>query len=236
MSIKVVLFDLDGTLLPIDQSEFIKQYFKGLVTCAAMHGYDIEAAKAALSQGIKYIATNDGSRSGEVAFWDGFCEVIGEERSVLEGYFEKFYQNDFDKLISLARPTEKARATVEAVKALGLRVVLATSPYFPRVATYKRVRWAGFEPTDFELVTTYENSCHAKPAIEYYSDLAKTLGVAPEECLMVGNDAFEDMIAENIGMKVSLMPDCLINSKDIDISKYPQGDFDALTDFVKTLI
>ena len=30
MSIKVVLFDLDGTLLPMDQEVFVKAYFTGL--------------------------------------------------------------------------------------------------------------------------------------------------------------------------------------------------------------
>ena len=236
MSIKVVLFDLDGTLLPMDQAEFINQYFKGLVTCAVMHGYDAMAAKAALSQGIKYIATNDGSRTGEEAFWAGFCEVLGDVRADIEPHFEKFYEKDFDKIISLAKPNEEARSAVLAVKAMGLRVVLATSPYFPKVATHKRARRAGFLPSDFELITTYENSHFAKPALEYYTELIEKLGVAPEECLMVGNDALEDMIAERIGMKVFLMPSCLINSKDIDISKYPQGDFDTLINYVKTLI
>ena len=31
------------------------------------------------------------------------------------------------------------------------------------------------------------------------------LNVSPEECLMVGNDVSEDMIAETIGMKVFLI-------------------------------
>ena len=38
--IKVVLFDLDGTLLPMDQDKFIEAYFGGLVKKLAPHGYE----------------------------------------------------------------------------------------------------------------------------------------------------------------------------------------------------
>ncbi len=40
MKITTVLFDLDGTLLPMDQDLFIKAYFKGLAARLAPHGYD----------------------------------------------------------------------------------------------------------------------------------------------------------------------------------------------------
>ena len=45
---------------------------------------------------------------------------------------------------------------------------------------------------------------------------------------MVGNDVQEDMIAETGGMKVSLLPDCLINRNGADISVWPNGGFDEL--------
>ncbi len=40
MVLKAVLFDLDGTLLPMDQDIFVKTYFKGLAKALAPHGYD----------------------------------------------------------------------------------------------------------------------------------------------------------------------------------------------------
>jgi FMN phosphatase YigB (HAD superfamily) len=61
------------------------------------------------------------------------------------------------------------------------------------------------------------------------------LGVCPEECLMVGNDVGEDMIAETLGLRVFLMTDCLINRGNKDISAYPQGSFDELLAYVKQL-
>ena len=37
---------------------------------------------------------------------------------------------------------------------------------------------------------------------------------------MVGNDVADDMITENLGMKVFLMTECLLNKNNEDISKY----------------
>lgn len=119
------------------------------------------------------------------------------------------------------------------IKALGCRVALATNPIFPNVATESRIRWAGLEPEDFTLYTTYENTGHCKPNPAYYSEIASRLSVEPENCLMVGNDAQEDTAAALAGMKVFLLTDCLINKDGGDISAYPQGNFEQLLDYVK---
>ena len=42
MAITTVLFDLDGTLLPMDQDLFTKKYFGALAAKLAPHGYDPE--------------------------------------------------------------------------------------------------------------------------------------------------------------------------------------------------
>ena len=113
--------------------------------------------------------------------------------------------------------------------------MLATNPLFPVVATESRIRWAGLKKEDFELVTTYENSRHCKPNPDYYKDIMEEIKVRPQECLMVGNDVKEDMIAESLGMKVFLLTDCLINKEEKDISVYPNGDFNELLAYVDTL-
>ena len=53
--------------------------------------------------------------------------------------------------------------------------------------------------------------------------------------LMVGNDVAEDMIAEQLGMKLFLLTDCLINKNNADISRYPHGSFDELFNFIHAL-
>ena len=75
----------------------------------------------------------------------------------------------------------------------------------------------------------------SKPNPAYYRDVLARLNVKPEECLMVGNDVGEDMIAQQLGMKVFLLTDCMINKANADISVYPHGSIDDLKNFLNTL-
>lgn len=131
----------------------------------------------------------------------------------------------------------KAAEVIRLAKEMGLRVGLATNPIFPAVATMARISWAGLSPDDFEIVTTYENSSFCKPNPEYYLDICKKLDMLPSETLMVGNDAEEDCLAgEKAGLSVFLLTCCLLNKKDLDISRYKQGGFPELIGYLKTLI
>ena len=62
----------------------------------------------------------------------------------------------------------------------------------------------------------------------------KRLDVRPEECLMVGNDATEDMAAAETGMRVFLLTDCLLNRENKDISTWPHGGFPQLMDYIES--
>lgn len=85
------------------------------------------------------------------------------------------------------------------------------------------------------LYTTYENSRYCKPNLNYYRDILRQLGAPAEECLMVGNDVAEDMVAQQLGMQVFLLTDCLLNTHGADISQYPNGSFDDLRRFLDAL-
>lgn len=235
MSIKMILFDLDGTLLPMDQNTFVKAYFGGLAKRLAPYGYDSEKLIAAIWKGTGAMVKNDGSKTNEAVFWDAFANIFGESVRADEPKFDAFYREDFDKVSVSCGYDKRAKETVDAIKARGFRVALATNPIFPSIATEKRMAWAGFKPSDFELFTTYENSCYCKPNPLYYKAVVDALNIDPEDCLMVGNDVDEDMIAQKLGMKVFLLTDCLINKEEKDISVYPHGNFDALLEYVNTL-
>ena len=55
-------------------------------------------------------------------------------------------------------------------------MVAATNPLFPKVATMNRLRWAGFDPEDFALFTTYEHYHYCKPNPAYYTEVLASLG------------------------------------------------------------
>ena len=103
------------------------------------------------------------------------------------------------------------------------------------MATQNRIRWAGLTPEDFLHYTTYENSHYCKPNLKYYEEILRQIGRRPEECLMVGNDVGEDMVARQLGMQVFLLADCLINRQGEDLSAYPSGGFPELQDFLARL-
>lgn len=61
------------------------------------------------------------------------------------------------------------------------------------------------------------------------------LAMKAEETVMIGNDVREDMVAVQLGMKVFLLTDCLINKEQADISQYPNGEFRDLEAFLEAL-
>lgn len=233
MAITTVLFDLDGTLLPMDQDHFVKMYF-GLLA-KTMAPDDPEALIKGVWTGTKAMMANDGSKTNEEAFWDTYCALLGQDRRSDEPALRSFYENEFEMARSSCGCDPRAAQTIALVKSRGLKAVLATNPIFPRIATQARARWAGLNLDDFELYTTYEDYCHCKPDPLYFQEVLDRLGLKPEECLMVGNDAVEDVAATKLGMQVFLLTDCLINKNGVDIAEYPHGGFDELMAFIENL-
>jgi FMN phosphatase YigB (HAD superfamily) len=79
-------------------------------------------------------------------------------------------------------------------------------------------------------VTTYEHMEACKPDPAYFRQTARLLGVAPADCMMVGDDRSLDMPAADIGMAtyyVGCDPDAVADYR---------GDLDALAELLPRLI
>ena len=228
MDINTILFDLDGTLLPMDQEKFVNVYFKMLAAKLVPYGYEPQQLINAILAGIEAMIKNDGSQLNEDAFWKRFVDIYGDKVLADKPVFEDFYKNEFQDARLFCGFNPKAAETVRLLKDKGYRVVLATNPLFPSIATESRIRWAGLEPSEFDLYTTYENTSYCKPNLDYYRDILKRIDCRPEECLMVGNDVGEDMVVEALGMQAFLLTDCLINTQKKDITAYLHGSFEQL--------
>ena len=235
MAITTVLFDLDGTLLPMDQERFVKAYLGLLAKKMAPHGYDPEAMVKAIWAGTGAMFKNTGDKTNEDVFWDTFCGLMGPNCRKDEPLFREFYENEFNQVRAVCGFSPRAAETIALVKRKGFRPVLATNPIFPAIATENRIRWAGLQPSDFALYTTYENCSHCKPNLDYYRAVLARLGVSAEECLMVGNDVDEDMVSRQLGMQVFLLTDCVINRKHTDLAQFPHGGFEELMEFIEKL-
>ncbi len=235
MSITTVFFDLDGTLLPMRQEEFIKRYFGGMVKKLAPHGFDPETYVNTVWAGTKAMVQNDGTVTNEQRFWEVFTAAYGEKAEIAKPLLEEYYEKDFPNVVFACGEDPYAPLCVHALHQLGFRTVLATNPIFPAVATEQRLAWAGLNRDAFERITTYENSHYCKPNPKYYGEILEKLGLKAEECMMVGNDVSEDMIARQLGFEVFLITRDLINPQNEDITSYPHGDFRDLIKYIRKM-
>lgn len=234
--IKTVLFDLDGTLLPLEQEEFAHEYFKNL--CLRI-GNLVDSKKfiqQLLSSTEAMVKSGDKDKTNQQVFFEDFMPNIGIAAEVLEPIFDDFYENDFVKVKPVTRPSMTARQAVMAATELGLEVVLATNPIFPLNAVKQRIQWAGLADVSFKHITSYEDCHFCKPNPEYYWEILECIGRRPEECLMVGNDVEEDLAAAKTGMKTYLVTDCLINAKKLDFRADYQGTLQELAQNITGII
>ncbi len=236
--INTVLFDLDGTLLPMDNEVFTKGYFKGLVAKLAPLGYDPKTLVDCVWRGTAAMVKNDGTRPNVERFWETFAALNPEVWDPAHmALTDSFYSNEFHAAKQFTGENPLAKELINALKADGYEVVLATNPLFPKVGIEARLSWIGLTCEDFSLVTSYENMHYCKPNPQYYEEILKMIGKKPEECLMVGNNTDEDCAAAAAaGLKTVLVTDCLINESCTPIATYTNTTFAELYNVIRRVV
>lgn len=229
---KTILFDLDGTLLPMDLKEFERAYFKGL--CGAIGEIPPQELMKAVWNGVRSMAVNDGTRTNREAFAESFVrdgyDFYGNEERYLE-----YYRTDFQKCAGVCPITDVSKTIVHTLQGKGYQVAVATNPIFPQIATWSRLRWLGLTPEEFPLVTTFENSHFAKPNPKYYLEVCEKLGVSPKDCVMIGNDVEEDGCAASLGMEVFLVKDWMLNTKNLPLEGFQTGTLEEVLEWAREL-
>lgn len=237
MKIRHLLFDLDGTLLPMVQEEFVKYYMPLLAKAYLQAGVRVDPKEfiGAVWKGYEAMVKNDGSRTNREAFWSYMEDVLTIPTKEAEQLAIRFYSGDFNQAVAATRPSPLANRIVKTAKSKGIHVYLATNPVFPRCATQNRIRWAGLDPEDFELITTYEDCRFCKPNVAYFREILEQLRLSPEECLMVGNDVEEDLAIRSLGVKTFLVTDTMENRRGISYETDYEGSLEELLRFVEGL-
>ena len=211
MKYKAILFDMDGTLLPMDMKAFTEGYFKLLYKKLRPLGIASEGFAGNIWKGVAAMVKNDGSCLNRDAFWRTFEELTGNTDPAVRQACLEFYSNEFREAKSLAGENPLARRAVETARRKAPLVALATNPLFPFEGQVTRMIWVGLAPSDFDLVTSYDTDCFCKPNPAYYTSVCERLGVSPEECLLIGNDENEDAhSASSLGMSCYLVTDTMV--------------------------
>ena len=203
--VKAVLFDLDGTLVHVDMQAFIPAYLRRLTARLENFAAPNLIAKVLRQLVFEMLSSTEGVRTMEQHLLDGLDEKCNIPAEGYVAALEEFLSEDLPELQSLVTGHPLARDLVEACVERDWVPVLATNPIFPRAAVEARLAWAGLDDLPFALVTTYENARYCKPQHGYFRDVMSTLELAPEACLMVGNDTEQDLSAGDLGVQTCLL-------------------------------
>ena len=229
-----ILFDLDGTLLPIDMKLFEKiyfnelcAYFKDLISPEKLIQYIWKSTEA--------MVKNTELRTNEEVFFEDFQKNVGENLKLFEEKFNLFYDEGFQKVKEAVKDVPPIKESVKLLKHKGYDIILATNPLFPQKAIYHRVKWAGFDPQEFSYISTFEQNHYCKPQIHYYKEVLEHNGKEAKDCMMVGNDVQEDLIAGKLGMKTYLITDNLLHRTEEKIHSDYIGTYEDFLNFVKEL-
>jgi len=233
--IKSLLFDLDGTLLPVDTDYFVEVYLKCLSKTMLKWMEPDYFVNKLMSSTFATINNLDPTKTNQEVFWEHFSKDLPYDVRELIPVFDNFYDLEFPKLSSIIAKNHLPAAILETVNKKGYEIVIATSPIFPEKAILERLNWINAKEFPYKLITTYENMHFTKPHIEYYEEIMALIGRKPKECLMIGNDVDEDMIAGRLGMKTFLVTDFVLNRKNKAIDADYSGSLKDLYYFVNNL-
>ncbi len=204
--LRVILFDLDNTLILYDEMEFFKRYLP-MITHSFADLIPSEIFPQKLISAMQTMMKNDGSVSNVESFLSAISDGFDDHRETIWSRFLNFNFKEYDQFRSLISVPEGIHEVFRDLKKKNIKLVIASNPIWPMEIQKKRFSWTGIEGLDFDLITHIENMSHCKPSIEYYWEICQKINETPEDCLMVGNDLINDMIASKIGMKTFLVID-----------------------------
>ena len=93
--LKAVLFDLDGTLLPLDQDVFTKTYIGAFARKMSVY-YAPEAFVGVLVRSLSDLVESDGRMTNEELVNSTFASELGAEILDRLPIINEFYEKDFE--------------------------------------------------------------------------------------------------------------------------------------------
>ncbi|MHA2245937.1 MAG: HAD family hydrolase [Candidatus Hodarchaeales archaeon] len=219
-TITTLLFDIDNTLLLLDEQEFLQVYGK------LIHGFfkeeqpDIQKFMRILLESTAKMYEKDLPKLNTFSkFAQDFSSKIGLSQEEIIKRFLLFYKTDFHQVSCVVSPVPIAK-TLLSLASKYFTVVAATTPLFPTIANKKRLEWVGLGTNNipWKEITSAENYHFTKPHLEYYQELLCRINRKSSECLIIGNDIVNDMVAGQLGIRTYLVTNSKKSNKIIQTS------------------
>ena len=177
---------MDETLLDIDLDKFIKRYFQRL--CNHLEGLvDPKTFEQNLWASTGAMVKNNNPRlTNQEAFLKHFYTWMEHPHEKVWPLVDQFYEQVFPTLQGDSCPFPEIADIFAYLTELDLKLACHQS-YFSAFSHYTSPEMVSVGSHDFALITSYEIMHYTKPS-EYYEEIAAMINVAPQNCLMIGND------------------------------------------------
>lgn len=228
-----VLFDLDGTLVPLSRERFEPALFQNMSEMFHRHFPDASVVEAIKRAAFACFHDRDGLETNERRFTNALRESVGERAEEILAALEAHYKTDYNQISAIIRHPSIAEEALAVVAAHGGIPVLVTNPIHPASCINARLGWIGIAPERFQLVTSYERFHFTKPDPRFYLEVLELLQAKPTECLMIGNDTDEDIeAAMRAGIETYLVTDFVMDRRD-SIEQYRHGSSREMLKFLQ---
>ena len=131
MRYQAILFDLDGTLLPMELEAFAKIYFGALAKELTPFGLTPEALFKPFWAATKAMMGNTTGKLNADVFWETFSGLTGVAREKVEPICDAFYEHGFQAARAATMENPLAKEAVRIAQEKADKVVLATNPPLP---------------------------------------------------------------------------------------------------------
>jgi HAD superfamily hydrolase (TIGR01509 family) len=180
--IKAIIFDLDGTLV-----DSVDYHTEAWVKAFEKHGYDFSFDR--LRQQI--------GKGGENIVGDLLPADEAEKyKSDIDGYRQKYYRDNF---LPKVRAFPQVKNLFQAIKADGLKIVLASSSSQETVVHYLEL----LQIKDLiDGATSIDDVDNSKPEPDIFlAALEKIKGISPEEVIVVGDSPYDVAAANQASLR-----------------------------------